>query len=113
MGLLVAILVVAALLLGFLFLTSVEARRGRRVLEGTRRALDRKVEDAALYITSTDGRTSLIRTVRTLRDHIVHDIVHAILLAVRFVERTLTKLAREIRGRRAKEAQENGSGSVE
>jgi hypothetical protein len=103
MGLLVAILVVAAALLGFLFLTSVERKRGRRFFEGVRETLDTKVESATAYVSSTDARASLKKTVRSTIDHVAHEVVHAILQVVRFVERTLTRITREIRGRRAKE----------
>jgi hypothetical protein len=106
MGILVAILIVAALLLGFLLLTSFEAKKGKRVLSGAREALDRNAETAASYLVSTDARASLVHTIRTFLDHVVHDLVHAVLVAVRFIERTLTRITREIRGRRAKSAKD-------
>ncbi len=111
MTLLVAIVIVAAALVGFLFLTLLEARSGKRLFSRVRTVLDQKTEIAASYLGSTDARASLVRTVRMFIDHVVHDIVHVILVAVRFVERTLTRITREIRGRRAKVTQDETAGS--
>ena len=103
MELLAALIIVAALLIGFLLLTSLEKRRGVREAAPVRSVLDEKVRGAVSYLASSSTHASLTQTVRTTVDHVAHEVVHKGLLVVRFVERTLTRLAREIRGRRAKQ----------
>jgi hypothetical protein len=110
MALLIAILVVAALLAGFLYLTSLEKKRGRRFFERTRAAFDAKVARMGAYLSSGETHASLAHKLRDTADHAVHEIVHGGLLGIRAVERALTRLAREIRGRRAKSLQEKNGG---
>jgi len=102
MGILVALLVVAALLAGFLWLTALERKRGKRIFERTRSALDHSTDETLSYLSSDTTRASVARSVRISLDHAAHEVVHGILQAVRFIERMLTRLTREIRGRRAK-----------
>lgn len=108
MSILVAIGIVATLLLGFLGLTSIETKRGRRYFERTRHALDVQVEEAYSFVFKGGQGNSLQGMLHRLGAEVVHDIVHVTLQAVRLIERTLTRFARFVRGRRKALREENG-----
>lgn len=113
MALLVAILVVAALLAGFLWLTYVERARGVRVFGRARAALDAKTAHIAATLSSETAWASLRRYVRVFADHVVHDIAHVALVVVRSVERSLTRLTRTVRTRLASRARKREAAEQE
>lgn len=97
----VALITVALILLvGFLTLTAFEAAHGVRVLGGIRRKLDRKVGQASFIIAHVDLGAFVRDSVRDGIERVVHDVAHASLLIVRFLERTLTRFVKGMRGRK-------------
>jgi len=95
------ILATIALLGGFFALTQYEARRGARLFAEKRALLDRNIERVAFIIEHVDLGAYLRDEVRHLVGRISHDIAHLSLLAVRAVERLLTRLVRYLRSRHA------------
>lgn len=95
-------LVLGSILLfsGFLGLTIVEARTGRRVLAAPRHTLDVKVSQAMFIIEHVNWSDFLSHFVQSIAARVVHDIAHWSLLFVRFVERRLTAIVRYMRDRR-------------
>jgi hypothetical protein len=99
MSSLIAILVTLILLIGFLTLTSFEASHNVRMLGGVRKRLDRKVGQAGFILAHVDLGAFLRDAIRDVIERILHDIAHASLLVVRFLERVLTRFVRHLRGR--------------
>lgn len=99
MALAIAILVVALLLGGFIFLTIVEKKRGARVLAPLRARLDVYVGGAAHEARKLNGG-ELSARLRVIAAYIVHECVHAVLIAVRALERLLTQTVRTLREHR-------------
>lgn len=102
MALAIAILVVAALTFGFFALTSVEARSGKRLFGVSRAKFDARADRLFTAAREVDLGKLIFHAVHAGFDHFMHELVHFFLFVVRFLERTLTRIAREIRGRRAK-----------
>jgi len=94
-----AILIALILLVGFLTLTAFEASHGVRIMGGVRRKLDRKVGQASFIIAHVDLAAFIRDSIRDGIERIVHDVAHASLLVVRFLERTLTRFVKGMRGR--------------
>ncbi|HVM59090.1 MAG TPA: hypothetical protein VMT80_02075 [Candidatus Paceibacterota bacterium] len=88
---------------GFLALTAYERRRGARVFARARDAFDRRVEHAAFLFSHVDFAAFLREESLRLLHKASHDIAHVSLIAVRAVERGLTRLVRNLRTRRASE----------
>ena len=101
MAYLIAILVSLALFGGFLFLTAFERARGVRVLAGPRAILDRRVARLGFVIQHVDWGAFLKHMVQSAFARIVHDIAQFTLMAVRFVERLLTRIVRSLREQRS------------
>ncbi len=101
MALAIAILVVAVLTFGFFGLTSLEAKSGKRLFAKSREKFDADADHAFSVMREVDLGKLIFHALHVAWDHFVHEVVHVILVAVRFLERTLTRIAREIRGRRA------------
>jgi hypothetical protein len=101
MAYLVSILVSIALLAGFLALTAREARTGRRVLKGARRSLDREAGRVEFVFAHVDFASALRALLIAAGERAAHDLAHGILVAVRLVERLLTRAVRALRTRRA------------
>lgn len=97
MALAIAIAVVALLLAGFLFLTALEGRRGARVMPGARAALDAAALRAAATLSSGRILTSAAHAASIASRHAVHEVVHIVLIVIRAIERTLTRIVRAIR----------------
>ncbi len=97
MALAIAIAVVALLLIGFLFLTGVEARRGVRVLGSARGSLDAAARRAGASLTSGRVLVGFGHGASGLARYAVHEVVHAVLSGIRALERFLTRTARTIR----------------
>jgi len=96
---LIAILIASILLVGFLTLTAFEASRGIRVMGGMRRRLDRKVGQAGFILAHVDLGAFVRDSVRAMLERVLHDLAHASLIVVRFIERILTRFVRQLRGR--------------
>ncbi len=85
---------------GFLLLTAIEARTGR--MGGSLRVrFDSFAHRIDFIIRHVDWSALTRHLVRTGIERVLHDLVHATLVAVRFVERTLTRAVRALRERRA------------
>jgi len=98
---LIAILITVLLFAGFMALTSIERRRGTRYFEGERADLDRTVRRAAFVFEHVDFGSFLRHLVVSTLETLAHEIAHLTLLAVRFLERSLTRAVKNLRGRRA------------
>ncbi|MDR3546784.1 MAG: hypothetical protein P4M11_00675 [Candidatus Pacebacteria bacterium] len=88
------------LFLAFMALTLMELRTGTRVLAVPRARLDHWVSRASFIVEHVNWSEFLAHMVRSLAARVAHDIVHATLVAVRFVERQLTRVMRYLRDRR-------------
>lgn len=93
----IAVAVPLALLIGFLVLTSIEAASGVRMLGGVRRRLDRRIGQLSFIIAHVDLGSFARETVRAFFERVLHDLAHGTLVAVRSVERMLTRLVRHLR----------------
>lgn len=100
------ILVLSSIVLfvGFLFLTRAEERRGVRYFPSTRDALDARVSTMSVQALNTDIGETTASFLRRVGHRILHDVAHISLLAVRWVERTLTRAVRSLRAKRAQQA---------
>jgi len=98
---LIFILVSLALLIGFLALSAYETKRGARLFAPARTRFDQSVTRITFVLTHVD----FVAFVRDLVIHaahcIAHDVAHFSLLAVRAIERFLTRLVRYLRTWRA------------
>ena len=99
MAYLIAIGTTFLLLIVFLALSALETARGFRILSGPRSRLDQKVERAHHIATHVDWGAFTLHLTKTTTERVLHDVVHATLIAVRVAERTLTRLIRELRER--------------
>ncbi len=87
------------LFIGFLALTRYEARRGTRFFAGSRAFLDTEAARVSFAFSHVDVPAFIRESLRTLVARIVHDIAHGSLIAVRFLERLLTRVVRALRTR--------------
>ncbi|NNM83763.1 hypothetical protein HKL94_00900 [Candidatus Parcubacteria bacterium] len=94
---LIVILVLSALLVGFLVLTGYESRRGTRFYASGRARLDTVVARVEFVLAHVNLGVFLRDEIRHFAGRIGHDLVHASLLTVRSVERLLTRLIRRLR----------------
>jgi hypothetical protein len=92
--------VTLALLAAFVLLTLVEARSGVRVLAQSRERFDAHVERAGFVLRHVDWGAFINDVLRTFFERALHDIAHGTLIAVRFIERVLTRVVRYLRMRR-------------
>jgi hypothetical protein len=102
MGPLVFMLVTLALLLGFYGLTVYETGRGIRLFAPVRERLDHNVERAEFIYFNVDLYAFFREEMTHLSMRVWHDTVHAILRAVRTIERFLTRHFRFLRARQQK-----------
>jgi hypothetical protein len=101
MGYLIFLAVSILLFAGFLTLTAYESRRGTRVLERTRASFDAEVGRVSFITNHVDLPAYLRDLVRVVAARAAHDIIHAGLVIVRFLERLLTRAVRALRTERA------------
>lgn len=101
MAYLVFLVVSLILFSGFLALTAYESRRGTRVAARSRAALDARVERVSFIATHVDFPAYLRDLVRVIAARIAHDVIHAGLVIVRFLERLLTRAVRALRAEQA------------
>lgn len=88
------------LLGGFIILTAFERRHGR-LFGATRKRLDRWVGRVTYIARHVDWSAFIKDIVHSTVERVVHDIAHASLKLVRFIERLLTRLVRSLRERRS------------
>ena len=90
-----------ALLALFLAVVGYEGRIGRRlILAGQRYEFDQKVERAAFVVRHVDWGAFFHDLTKSGGERVLHDVAHALLIAVRVVERELTALVRRLRASR-------------
>lgn len=104
MAYLIAILISIGLLVAFLLLTAFERARGVRLFAKARAKLDRRVGRGTFVIKHVDWNAFIRHLVQTAAARIVHDVAQVTLIAVRFVERLLTRTVRTLRESRHKTA---------
>lgn len=101
MAYLIAVAVAFILFAGFLALARYETGEGRRfLLAGARKRLDRNVSRIGFILNHVDLGAFVSDTVRDTVERILHDVAHASLLVVRFLERALTRFVRQLREKR-------------
>jgi hypothetical protein len=94
---LIFILASLVLFAGFLVLTVIETRRNSRLFAATRAKLDREVGRAHFILEHVDFPGFLRDSSRIVAVRATHEFVRGILIAVRFVERLLTRLVKALR----------------
>lgn len=97
---LISILIAGLLFFGFLLLTYYEARRGTRLFAGSRYKLDKKVGRMVFLLEHVDWGAFTAHVTKTSLNTLAHDIAHGTLIAVRTVERFLTRAVYSLRRRR-------------
>lgn len=102
MAYLIAVLASFGLLLAFVLLVTFERRKGVRALPRIRASLDRDVDRLAFVASHIDWGGFAAHIAKTNAEKLAHDIIHAILLGVRTIERVLTRLIRNLRERLAR-----------
>ncbi|MDB5189732.1 MAG: hypothetical protein JWN49_58 [Parcubacteria group bacterium] len=100
MAYLIAIVILVALLVAFLVLVGFEERSGKRLLAGRRYMLDGKVERVSFILQHVDWGAFSADVARSSIERAAHDIAHGSLIAVRALERFLTRVVRTLRTRR-------------
>lgn len=94
---LVLIGTVCLLLGGFLLLTQFEQRTARRILGSVRGDLDRRLTQVAFIARHVDWPAFITHTAKAVSVRIAHDVAHGTLIAVRFMERNLTRFVKYMR----------------
>ncbi|HEV7121665.1 MAG TPA: hypothetical protein VGN56_02445 [Candidatus Paceibacterota bacterium] len=89
-----------ALLAAFMLLTLAEARTGARLFGSARERFDARVARAGFVLRHVDWGAFLNDVARASFERALHDIAHGTLIAVRFIERILTRVVRYLRMRR-------------
>jgi hypothetical protein len=97
---LLAIIASIALFAAFLSLTIVEARTGTRMFGTARKMLDHRVGHVSFIVKHVNWSDFIGHLVQSVAARIAHDIAHWSLIAVRFIERELTRVVRYLRDRR-------------
>lgn len=98
---LILIFIPLALLVGLFVLTGYETRNEVRLFGSRRAQFDAHIERTEFIITHVDFSAFLKELVGNTAKRVVHDVVHFSLLAVRAVERFLTRMVRHLRADRA------------
>lgn len=89
--------VLGLLFIGFLVLTSAEAKSGRRVFAQSRARLDTQVEDARVALHVLDLEHTLLRKAIAGGSLIAHEVAHGLLIGIRALERLLTRTTKHLR----------------
>ncbi len=84
----------------FMLLTAQESRKGVRVLAGVRAKLDQRVSQAAFLFQHVDWSGFLAHLLKSSAEHLLHELAHGALIAVRTLERLLTRMVKYLRERR-------------
>lgn len=94
----IAITMSIGVCVGFLALTRFEMRRGGvRYMATRRHMLDVEVDRWKSAVEHIDVPVMVNGAVRTLSARLAHDVAHGTLVAVRFIERMLTRAVRALR----------------
>ncbi len=96
----IILLLSIALSAGFFALAAHEARRGRRYFETYRARLDREADRIAFIAAHVDFPAFLRDVSREAVERAAHELASLSLIAVRFVERVLTRAVKQLRVRR-------------
>ena len=96
-----AILFSIVLFAGFIVLTGHESRRGVRVLAVERGEFDAFARRIAFIFEHVDFASFLRHLFVTAAETVAHEVVRLVLLAVRWLERSLTRLVKYLHLRRA------------
>ncbi|MBP6868987.1 MAG: hypothetical protein KBC16_02660 [Candidatus Pacebacteria bacterium] len=88
---------VCLLLGGFLLLTQFEQKTATRILGTVRGELDHRLTQMAFVARHVDWPAFFSHTLKVIVVRIAHDVAHATLLAVRFMERNLTRFVKYMR----------------
>ena len=97
---LIILVALLTLLAGFMLLTAFETKTGRRALGRLRERLDARTARTSFIIRHVDWAGFTKHSLRTGLEWVAHEIAHGILLLVRFLERSLTRIVRGLRERR-------------
>lgn len=100
MSYLITVLAACLLFFGFLLLTMYERERGVRFFAAARYRLDTKVAHTLFVMQNVDWGAFTAHLTRTSVEVLAHDIAHGTLMAVRAIERFLTRAVRLLRMRR-------------
>jgi hypothetical protein len=109
MGYLILVLSSFVLLGAFVALTRYEARRGVRVFAERRESFDRTVTQATFVLAHVDLAAFAASEMRRALQIIGHEAAHLSLRAVRFAERLLTRLVRNLRSANEHPVQARGN----
>lgn len=94
---LIAILGTVFLFAGFLVLASYEQRRGSRYFEAERSRLDRFTRRVSFIFEHVDFASFLRHLVVSTAEIVAHELIRLVLLAVRSLERLLTRAVKYLR----------------
>lgn len=97
MAYLITIAIIALLLGGFLALVSFETRTGKRLAASARYKLDARIARLEFVAKHVDWGAFSADVARTAVLRVVHDVIHGTLVAVRTVERLLTRAVKALR----------------
>jgi hypothetical protein len=97
---LIAVIAATLAFVGFLLLTTYEAKRGTRFFASARYRLDRKAGRMFFVAGHVDWGAFSAHVARTTFTTIAHDVAHGTLIGVRSAERLLTRAVRTLRIRR-------------
>ncbi len=93
---LILLILLILLLIGFLFLTAREAKTGHRLFGGWRTSLDTKMRGVEATLTHTPPSRVIVQVARTLVRNLLHEVAHVALVAIRVIERALTRLVHRV-----------------
>ena len=94
---LVSILIASLIFFGFLLFTYYESRRGTRFFAASRYRLDKKVARMSFLLEHVDWGAFTAHVTKASLQTVAHDTAHASLIAVRAVERFLTRAVSALR----------------
>jgi hypothetical protein len=86
-----------AFLIGFFAFVGYEERRGARIFAGVRTRFDQNIERVEFILAHVDFAALLFDEMRRFASHLMHGSAHLSLLAVRAIERVLTRIVRNFR----------------
>lgn len=101
---LISILIATLVFFGFLLLTYYESRRGVRFFATARYRLDKRAARAQFLFEHVDWGAFTAHLTKTSLNTVAHDIAHVTLIAVRAVERFLTRAVSALRRNRERDA---------
>lgn len=103
MAYIISILILCAVLVGFLILVEYETRRDIRVCANMRARLDAHATRIAFIITHVDFNAFVRENMQRTAHRTAHSCAHTSLMAVRAAERALTRVVQRLRATRVAE----------